>query len=206
MRLFLARHGQIEGNKEQFLISRTEQPLSEEGKKQAELLGRYLAQFPLDAIYSSGLQRSKETAMYVAKLQKKKVACKSFSEFNERDFGEYEGKKWKEVFGLHSHLRKQWMEEKGNFAFPNGEKLDVFLSRVSLGFQKVLENHSLEENILICGHSGSVKAILAFLFKTPAEYVMELCDQSNCGLNELSYNGKYWAIHRLNFTGYKWYL
>ncbi|MDP3728435.1 MAG: histidine phosphatase family protein [bacterium] len=206
MRLFLARHGHTEGNKEQLLISRTDQELSDEGKKQAELLGRYLAQFPLHGMYSSGLQRSKETAAYVTRFQENSVLCKSFPEFNERDFGDYEGKTWKEVFSLHPHLRKQWNEEKGSFAFPHGERLDAFLSRVSSGFQKVLESHSLEDNIFICGHSGSVKAILASLLKTPVEYVMELCEQANCGINELSYDGKEWTIHRLNFTGYKWYL
>lgn len=59
--LYLARHGQTEENLARILQGHMPGRLTEEGKKQAALLGEQLKQIELDAVVSSDLQRCKDT-------------------------------------------------------------------------------------------------------------------------------------------------
>lgn len=66
MELYMVRHGESMGNvgRESELDEqlRHDPPLTEKGKKQADLLGRFFADFPLDALFASGMRRALQTA------------------------------------------------------------------------------------------------------------------------------------------------
>jgi len=86
-RLRLIRHGQTLGNLEGRWWGRGETPLSEQGRRQAEMLADVAG--PFDAIVSSPLGRARETAAPVAAKQNKAVTIvDGFAEFY---FGEWEG-------------------------------------------------------------------------------------------------------------------
>lgn len=69
LELFLVRHGESLSNVGQdgnlSYEFKTDSPLSEKGKRQAELLGEYFADCPLDCIIASGLRRALNTAYEV---------------------------------------------------------------------------------------------------------------------------------------------
>ncbi len=66
MELYIVRHGESMGNvgREAELDEqlRHDPPLTEKGQKQADLLGRYFADLPLDALFASGMRRALQTA------------------------------------------------------------------------------------------------------------------------------------------------
>ena len=66
LELYLVRHGESMGNvgREAELTEplRHDPPLTEKGEKQADLLGKYFADFPLDALFASGMRRALQTA------------------------------------------------------------------------------------------------------------------------------------------------
>ena len=59
---YLVRHGETEWNSENRMCGRTDVPLSEAGRRQAESLAERLKPIPFEALYSSPLQRARETA------------------------------------------------------------------------------------------------------------------------------------------------
>ncbi len=73
LELYLVRHGQSMSNAgadgELNYEFKNDSPLTELGVKQAELLGEYFADLPLDCILTSGLRRASHTAYEVAKRQ-----------------------------------------------------------------------------------------------------------------------------------------
>src|SRR6476620_209508 len=66
LRLYIARHGETDWNAQHKLQGMTDIPLNENGRKQAAALAESLTGVHLDAIYSSTLSRSRDTAQTVA--------------------------------------------------------------------------------------------------------------------------------------------
>src|SRR5512136_1382196 len=66
-KLILARHGETEWNVEKVFRGRADVNLNEVGIKQAELLGKRLRNWELEAIYSSPVKRALDTANIVAR-------------------------------------------------------------------------------------------------------------------------------------------
>jgi len=62
LRIYVARHGQTEWNAVGRMQGSADIPLNENGRRQARQLADRLAGVPFDAIYSSTLQRSAQTA------------------------------------------------------------------------------------------------------------------------------------------------
>ena len=66
-KLILVRHGETVWNVEKIYRGRTDVNLDEVGIKQAKLLGKYLSNWELEAIYSSPLKRALDTANIIAR-------------------------------------------------------------------------------------------------------------------------------------------
>src|SRR5437773_11710562 len=66
LHLYIARHGETDWNLQHRLQGWTDRPLDETGRKQAAALAESLRGVHIDAIYSSTLSRSRDTARTVA--------------------------------------------------------------------------------------------------------------------------------------------
>ena len=90
LRIYLARHGETDWNAERRLQgTRTDTALNSTGRQQAAKLAERLKGVRLDAVYCSGLSRSRETAEIV----RGEVPLKSLAGLNERNHGKFEGAK-----------------------------------------------------------------------------------------------------------------
>ena len=61
-RVLLVRHGDTQASQDGRFTGARDIPLSKEGRVHASELAVRLARYPLDAIYSSSMQRARETA------------------------------------------------------------------------------------------------------------------------------------------------
>src|SRR5258708_33688739 len=88
LRLYLIRHGEVEGAAEGKLLGRTDVPLSERGLEQSRQLAEVLSRARISAVYSSDLQRARMTAEIIAKPGNLKV--QESPAWREIDMGEWE--------------------------------------------------------------------------------------------------------------------
>src|SRR5688572_24455523 len=89
LRVFLARHGQTDGNLKGIAQGWTDTPLNETGLKHAALLAERVRGIKLDAIYSSTLSRSRTTAETVATAGRR-VRVRSLPGLREVFLGKWE--------------------------------------------------------------------------------------------------------------------
>lgn len=100
-RLVIARHGNTfgPGDTVTYVGARTDLPLVDKGREQAQALGRYLKMHNLlpDAVYCSELQRTRETAELALKEARIREPVFPLAIFNEIDYGPDENKTRDEI-------------------------------------------------------------------------------------------------------------
>lgn len=165
IKLVLIRHGATEGNKEHRYIGRTDEPLSSEAK---EKLSAETNCYPrIDRLFTSPMKRCIETAEIIYPAQKPVVV----DPLREMDFGNFEGKNYKELNGNPDY--QAWIDSGGTIAFPNGESREEFIKRCCEGLREVFSQIEVsiskkekivqfENDLLTIGlvvHGGTIMAL-----------------------------------------------
>ena len=156
LRIYLARHGQTDWNVEQRMQGGTDIPLNATGRKQAAALKDHLKGVRFDAVYSSTLSRSRETAEIV----RGKVALTSLPALGERRFGKFEGLLSTAPDTGPEFERRRWDPQD---ALDGGESWIAFGDRVRSAIQTIRSKHP-SGSVLVVGHGGTNQAILQILF------------------------------------------
>jgi broad specificity phosphatase PhoE len=154
LRVYLARHGQTDGNAKGIAQGWTDTPLNQTGLQQAADLAERLRGVKLDAIYSSTLIRSRTTAEAVAGGQKK-VKVTSLPGLREVGLG-----KWENI-ALSDPIMKTRppADKRGPDDGESGAQVD---ERVRDAVGRILKEHK-NGTILIVGHAGANGYILSRL-------------------------------------------
>ena len=159
--LILARHGETVWNVEKIYRGRTDVNLDEVGVKQAELLGRYLRNWELEAIYSSPLIRAIDTANIIARYQK--IGVHITEGLVDFDYGEWQSLPEQEAKRLYPTLYNEWHNNPHKVKMPGGESLED-VKRRAIGVVNdvipkyqgsiVLVAHRVVNKVLICSLLG----------------------------------------------------
>jgi len=156
LELFLVRHGQ------QVNMLERDSPLSETGERQAQVVGRYLADFEIDGVYSSQLLRAHHTGLAIASHHD--VDCVVDEDLREVELGLHlpEGKTSRDILSedeLHSHAAafaetRRWE----SFRFSeSGEQLRI---RVTRAIDRIVDRHPTGRVVVAC-HGGVINAVVA---------------------------------------------
>jgi broad specificity phosphatase PhoE len=158
LRIYLARHGETDWNAELRLQGTSDIPLNSKGRQQAAKLAERLKGIHLDAVYSSTLSRSRETAT----IARGGAPMKSLAGLNERNHGKFEGAK---VDGSDPVTEKEWRQRRRDpeDQLDGGESLNQFYERVRMTLETI-RNQQNSGAILIVGHSLTNQMILRAIF------------------------------------------
>jgi len=172
-KIFLARHGQTNWNREGRIQGWTDTELNEVGKKQAQALFNYLKQENIKVIYTSTLKRTIQTAEPFAK--KTSIPIRNIKELREMNMGVLQGH-----LNSEPEVRKELnlMKKNLNYKVSNGESYIDFYRRVSAFMERILKKHR-NETILIIGHNGTNSMILAYLLNIPLEKAIRIYQPNN---------------------------
>jgi len=180
LRLYIARHGETDWNVQHRLQGWTDRPLDETGRKQAAALAESLKGVHIDAIYSSTLSRSRDTARTVAG---KALTVNSLDGLRERNYGHFQGGSDTDP----EYLRRtnDW-----NDRLDDGESLNQLLARTRESLAQIRREHSAG-NVLIVAHRITNQMVLrALLDLTPEETVKITQDNDEVYLVELDPGAK----------------
>ena len=111
--LLIVRHGRTVANAEGLLQGRVDNPLDEEGVRQAKQIGAALG--PIDVVVSSPLQRALQTAEPLG------LPCRVDERWIELDYGEWDEKPIGEI------TKEEWIRWRSDPSFmpPGGESLEA---------------------------------------------------------------------------------
>lgn len=157
-RIYLIKHGLIEGNLKGQYIGRTDEPLIPEGLAMLNAMKEQYIYPEAEEYFCSPMLRCRQT-MAALYPNANPIIVPDLVECN---FGEFEGKTPQELANNEDYLN--WTGENGaDFAPPGGENTNLFLARVCTAFNSIVQNMMTEgkRDAVVVTHGGVISAILA---------------------------------------------
>jgi alpha-ribazole phosphatase len=157
MRLYLVRHGETDWNAARRYQGQSDIPLNQTGIQQARKIAGRLSKEKIDAIYSSDLNRARETAEQIAQPHKLKVIADA--RWRELSFGDWEGLTYPEIQAKAPEELALWQSNLTQYAPPHGETLAQLAERVLPAFDELRALYA-EQTVLIVSHGGPLQILL----------------------------------------------
>ncbi len=164
LRVYLARHGQTDGNLKRIAQGWTDTPLNATGREHAAMLAERLRGVALDAIYSSTLSRSRQTAEAVA--AGRSLTVQSLAGLREIGLGRFEN------VALDDPIMKTRppADKRGPEDGESGTQIEA---RVGEAVAAIKKTHA-SGTVLIVGHAGANGYVMRALLGVTAEEMAKM--------------------------------
>lgn len=164
----LVRHGRTAWNADGRLQGHSNTPLGDEGRRQVERLALRLSHKQFVAIYASDMTRAFDTATI---LSQGRLLPLPMADLRETMHGAWEGLTFKEAQERYPAEYEGFMRSPDSgFAAPGGESISDVSVRVKKAIEKIKTAHREEDDVLVVGHSGSIKVLAFALLDIPLTY------------------------------------
>jgi broad specificity phosphatase PhoE len=154
--IWLARHGETDANAEGRVQGSIDPPLNERGREQARALAAEVAGLGLRALYTSNLERARETAAIVGAALG--LEPRVDERFAESFRGEWEGRLIADIKREQPDAWTASLSVDPSFRFPGGESLEEHGARVEAALEDVARGPL--PALVVC-HGGSIRRVLA---------------------------------------------
>jgi len=183
-RLYLIRHGQVDGYETYPIYGHTDVALTEVGILQMEKVAEKLRFLPIGAIYSSDLRRAAHGARMVARYHD--VPVRHLAELREMYFGQWEGESLEEISKKFPQELEARQRDLIHYRPPgNGETLAELASRTDACLERILTEHEGQQ-LVIVAHGGVNRIILARAFDMKLGDIYKIQQDYGC-LNIIDY-------------------
>ena len=182
-RLYLIRHGEVEGAGTARYNGHADVSLTERGKAQYRQLRERFADAAITACYTSDLFRCAWGAdLLGVHLGVEPVIDRNLREL---DIGIWEGMTWAELMEKHPAEWQARLADIVNYRVPGGESLLDLQARIMPVIKGIVERHR-GEDVLVVAHGGANRVILLNAIGAPLSALFNI-EQSYCCLNVIDY-------------------
>ncbi len=185
-RILLFRHGETANSKEVCFNGHYDVGLSEKGRKQFQHWAEILKKEKFQAIYSSDLQRTRNSAQLIA--NEFGLETISYPELRELSFGTWEGMSVSEVEATYPGQMKERMQSVAAFQADGGETYPQLQARVIPRYEEIVARHPNGQIVMVC-HGGVNRVILSHLLGIPIDKIFRI-HQDYAALNIIQYYEK----------------
>lgn len=192
-RVYIVRHAETDYNVQHRWQGHLDVPLNTFGKQQAQSLADYFVNIPLDAIFSSDLERTMATVRSIA--QQKNLSIIKDRRLREVHLGVFQGLKRPEIHDAYPQEAMRW-DNDDSFVIPNGESRNQVQSRMFEAWQSMIETPELE-HIMLVSHGGSLRLLMKRLFPDRIEH-MHFANTSITIIDRTTANQ--WSVTAINTT------
>lgn len=171
-RLCVVRHGETDWNAQGIMQGWTDVPLNETGRNQSREVGERLAGARIGAVWSSPLQRSRETAEIIATVLGLPPPI-LHEGLKERSFGSVQGMHKTELARHNPALLQQVHQRNPAAYFEGGEAMDEFADRVVSALLDIGARHG-GEHVLVVTHGWVMDVITRHVAGLPRNALLNL--------------------------------
>jgi alpha-ribazole phosphatase len=193
-RIYLLRHGEVQGAETRRFIGHLDVPLSGLGERQCAAQAARLHAAPIAAVFSSDLVRSRRSAEIIAAPHG--LLPKPLPALREMAMGRWEGLTAAEIRAREPEAFADWMARVGEFPFPEGESVPDLAARAIPAFEAIVEAHA-GRTVVVVAHGGTNRALLCHVFGLSLGRLLAF-GQDYGALTVLEAGPEGWALRRLN--------
>jgi broad specificity phosphatase PhoE len=175
---YLIRHAERTGDQELLAGRGAGFHLSTTGRSQAERLAQHLARESITHVFSSPLERTRETAEPIARHHR--LVVEISPALGEIDAGNWTGRTFRELDASDAEWRK-FNQFRGGTRIPGGESMVEVQSRF-VGEMLRLRDTYPDEGIVLVSHADPIKVAIACFIGAPLDFY----DRFEIGLGSVS--------------------
>jgi probable phosphoglycerate mutase len=194
--ILLVRHGQTPTTGKILPGRAAGLHLADAGVQQAHRVAERIAELPrIDAIYTSPLERARETAAPIAKALKQRV--KIDKGLLECDFGDWTGAELGKLM-----KKPEWstvQKAPSTFRFPNGESFTEMQTRMVTALDRIRAAHP-GGTVVCVSHADPIKAAVAHAMGTHLDLFQRIVI-GTCSVSAVAYSPHGPIVLTVNSTG-----
>jgi broad specificity phosphatase PhoE len=196
MSIFVIRHAEKEiGEFYCDGLRLNNQPLSENGKKQAINLANFFREKEISSIHISRYIRTNETIDEVVKM--KKIPAIIDERLDEINIGDTDKLTNEQIEKAYPSFWKAYLERTSDFRFPNGESGDEAGARI----YDIFCSLNPTQNHILVSHDGVIRTLICKVLSIPT-YKRHLFKIDLCSITIFEFNPEFncWAIPKINMV------
>jgi probable phosphoglycerate mutase len=197
-RVIAIRHGETAWNAETRIQGQTDVALNATGAWQAARLPAALADDGIEAVYSSDLRRTLDTASALAASCG--LAVVADAGLRERHFGEFEGHTFAEIEARWPVQSERWRRRDAGFGPARGETLADFYARSVAAATRLVAAHP-GQTVALVTHGG----VLDCLYRAATRITLQAprtWQIANAGIHRLLYSEEGFVLVGWNDVGH----
>ena len=160
MNLYMVRHGQTAASRENRFSGSSDPPLTAVGEAMAQAFARAYASLTWDAIYTSPMLRTRQTADALFRLTGVQAIVEEG--LKEIDYGEWEGLRQDEVKERWPEAFEYWADDVASRGTPGGETAFQVAARAMRVVEGIRSRHE-RGNVLLVSHKATLRVITCAL-------------------------------------------
>ncbi|HKI50252.1 MAG TPA: histidine phosphatase family protein [Desulfobacteria bacterium] len=183
-RIYLVRHGQVNGHEEVPICGHTDVDVTETGVLQLERMAERLRLTEPGAIYASDLKRAATGARQIGGYHN--VPLHFLPELREMYFGEWEGYTLGQIIKDYPEEVEKRRKDPAHYACPGGgESISRLSLRIIPAFEKIRAEEAGKETIIVA-HGGVNRVILSHALGLDLSRAFNIVQDYGC-LNIIDY-------------------
>ncbi len=186
--ILLVRHGQSTTNVQKVFTGQLNAALTPMGTEQAERMAQYVAQYPVEKVYASSLQRAVDTAAPICRL----LGCplETSADFWEINAGAWQGLSFEEVAARYPDSYALWRQDFGKAHPDGGESCKDIYDRVVKAFLRIVED-TPEKVVCIVSHAIPIRMIESYIAYGSVDGAAKMPWVPNASVTVYNYDGTF---------------
>lgn len=184
-RVILIRHCEAEGNVKQIFQGHTDAPITENGRRQLELLALRLRNTPIDVLYSSPLVRAYQTAEAVNQYHNLPIL--QDAGLIELNGGEWEGVPWMELPEKFPDMEEIWWKTPYEFSPKEGESMREIYDRIWNTVIELVKTNP-GKTIAVTSHGCAIRNFLCRAQGWPIEQLNDMDWSDNTAVSIIDFD------------------
>ncbi|MGN0664064.1 MAG: histidine phosphatase family protein [Negativibacillus sp.] len=190
--VYLVRHGETDSNISHCFQGRSNIPLNENGRRQSDLLGQALKDHSIDGIFSSYLDRAKETAQRIG-VYHPEAPVLVYPGLEEVDVGLAEGKTLSWIAENYPELYRCMSEEPAKIQYPQGESCRQVYERMIKAVEGIVEQHR-GKTLVVVSHGFTIQNYIHYASGKAFED-MDCCIVANTSRSKFAFEDRSLVPH-----------